>query len=168
MCDPCLSSPPGSLETGRCGNAMVLPVMLVVNGVLWTLPLAMLAAVNCSRQDDDLVSLYGCLEKVFIAAVAFMVASQYLVFFPLFVVSMCICSWLSRTYTRMHARIHVCTHAVTRTYLRMHACTYTHTHAQMLYTDGVAIRVVAIAGTIYVPVSAIQVHTLVHTRGVCS
>lgn len=61
---------------GRCGNAVVLPVMLVINGVLWMSPLAVLALVNCVRQAEDLVGLYSCLEKLFLFIVAFMVASE--------------------------------------------------------------------------------------------
>ena len=66
----------GSVTMGRCGNAVLLPVMVVVNGVLWTLPLALLGVVNCVRQAEELASLYGCLEKLFLLVVAFMVASE--------------------------------------------------------------------------------------------
>jgi TRAP-type mannitol/chloroaromatic compound transport system permease small subunit len=63
---------------GACGNAVVLPPMLVVSGVLWMLPLLLLVVVNCvPRQETDLPGMYGCVEKVFMLAVAFLVASEY-------------------------------------------------------------------------------------------
>lgn len=66
----------GGLNIGACGNAIVLPPMLVVSGVLWVLPLLLLAVINCvPRHESDLLGMYGCLEKLFLLAVAFLVAS---------------------------------------------------------------------------------------------
>ena len=64
---------------GACGQALLLPPMLVIGGVLWLLPLMLLIAVNClsrDKEETDVGQLYGCLEKIFLLAVAFLVASK--------------------------------------------------------------------------------------------
>ncbi|XP_076466606.1 uncharacterized protein LOC143297918 [Babylonia areolata] len=67
----------GVVDIYGCGNAMVIPVMLMLNGLLWLLPPLLVALVNCvcCRHDDDPSCMYGCLEKLFFFSVAFLVAS---------------------------------------------------------------------------------------------
>ncbi|KAL8581712.1 hypothetical protein ACOMHN_043130 [Nucella lapillus] len=65
----------GLVYLGGCGNALLLPVVLAVNGALWVFPFLVFLFLNlCSPREEDFKCLHVFLHAFFLLCLVFLFA----------------------------------------------------------------------------------------------